>query len=65
MSMTDLVERIAALAQDAPPAPASPEEPTMARHPNDRPARHLGKRLIASLLAVTLATTPLASHPPT
>ena len=39
MSMTDLVERIAALAQDAPPAPASPEDPTMARRPNDRPAR--------------------------
>lgn len=35
----------------------------MARHPNDRPPRHLGKRLIASLLAVTLATTPLVSHP--
>ena len=27
----------------------------MARQPNDRPARPLGKRLIASLLAVTLA----------
>ena len=35
----------------------------MARHPNDRPARPLGKRLIASLLAVTLTTTPLVSHP--
>ena len=35
----------------------------MARRPNDRPARPLGKRLIASLLAVTLATTPLVSHP--
>ncbi|MFM7346108.1 MAG: conjugal transfer protein TraH [Tagaea sp.] len=35
----------------------------MARRPNDRPARPLGKRLIASLLAVTLATTPLLSHP--
>ena len=35
----------------------------MARRPNDHPARHLGKRLIASLLAMTLATTPLASHP--
>ena len=34
----------------------------MARRPYDRPARHLGKRLIASLLAVTLATTPLVSH---
>ena len=35
----------------------------MARQPNDRPARPLGRRLIASLLAVTLATTPLVSHP--
>ncbi|MBS0396641.1 MAG: conjugal transfer protein TraH [Proteobacteria bacterium] len=35
----------------------------MARHPNDRPARALGKRLIASLLAVTVAATPLVSHP--
>lgn len=35
----------------------------MTRRLNDRPARPLGKRLIASLLAVTLATAPLASHP--
>ena len=35
----------------------------MARRPNDRPARPLGKRLIASLLAVTLATTPLVEPP--
>ncbi|MFO0519953.1 MAG: conjugal transfer protein TraH, partial [bacterium] len=34
----------------------------MAHRPNDRPARPLGKRLIASLLAMTLATTPLVSH---
>jgi hypothetical protein len=35
----------------------------MARRPNDRPDRPLGKRLFASLLAATLATTPLVSHP--
>jgi conjugative transfer pilus assembly protein TraH len=35
----------------------------MPSRPNARPPRHLGKRLIASLLAVTLATTPLVSHP--
>ena len=35
----------------------------MARRPNDHPDRPLGKHLIASLLAVTLAATPLVSHP--
>ena len=35
----------------------------MARRPNDHPARPLGKSLIASLLAVTVAATPLVSHP--
>jgi conjugative transfer pilus assembly protein TraH len=35
----------------------------MPSHPNVHPARPLGKRLIASLLAMTLATTPLVSHP--
>lgn len=35
----------------------------MARRPNDHQARPLAKPLIASLLAVTLATTPLVSHP--
>ena len=34
----------------------------MARRPNDRPARLLGKRLIASLLAASLVTTPMVSH---
>jgi conjugative transfer pilus assembly protein TraH len=34
----------------------------MPSHPNARPARPLGKRLIASLLAMTLATTPMVSH---
>ena len=34
----------------------------MPSHPNARPARHLGNRLIASLLAASLVTTPLVSR---
>ena len=34
----------------------------MPSHPNARTARHLAKRRIASLLAVTWVTTPLVSH---
>jgi conjugative transfer pilus assembly protein TraH len=35
----------------------------MPSHPNARPVRDLGNRLIASLLAVSLTTTPLVSYP--
>lgn len=35
----------------------------MPTHPTTRPARRTGRRLLASLMAISLATAPLASHP--
>ena len=65
MSMTDLVERIAApLLQDAPPATVSLGT---SHGKAARPCRPdtLGRRLIASLLAVTFSHHTAGGHPPT